>query len=332
MHLRREALQALQAGRGHANVLPDGRILYWDALEGTENNRFSIVAEGGTTFTNDQTRLLDLEDRHGRAARRTRSTGGANPDGARQAAERPADPRAAVQRDLQRRRAVRLTPDLPRRWADPRAGRHRLLGRPRRPRHALRRRRARRPQGDAASSTRRRTTSRRSPTRRTGAGTRRSCRSPTARAGRRRRAQAHQARVPRQPRGLTAQRRADRDLRPEDGQLDGQRHERRALAAAVPAAAPAARRQGLLQHGRAVVQPGRPGLRPGELERRRGLRPDHQELAGPRDPRPQRRHAPRTPTPWRRSNTRSPIWKASVSPASVRTRRFPASEGRPSRS
>ncbi len=40
--------------------LPSGKILYWDALEGTENNKFSIVAEGGTTFTNDAARLLTL--------------------------------------------------------------------------------------------------------------------------------------------------------------------------------------------------------------------------------------------------------------------------------
>ncbi|GAC1434242.1 MAG: hypothetical protein NVSMB51_00960 [Solirubrobacteraceae bacterium] len=40
--------------------LPNGKVLYWDALEGTENNKFSIVAEGGKTFTNDSSRLLDL--------------------------------------------------------------------------------------------------------------------------------------------------------------------------------------------------------------------------------------------------------------------------------
>ncbi len=40
--------------------LPNGKILYWDALEGTENNQFSIVAEGGKTFTNDSARLLNL--------------------------------------------------------------------------------------------------------------------------------------------------------------------------------------------------------------------------------------------------------------------------------
>lgn len=38
--------------------LPNGKILFWDALEGTENNTFSIVGEGGATFTNDSARLL----------------------------------------------------------------------------------------------------------------------------------------------------------------------------------------------------------------------------------------------------------------------------------
>ena len=65
---------------GTLNVLPDGRILYWDALEGTENNRFSIVAEGGTTFTNDQTRLLDLKTHTW--TRPDPLTAGANPNGA----------------------------------------------------------------------------------------------------------------------------------------------------------------------------------------------------------------------------------------------------------
>ncbi len=65
---------------GTMNVLPDGRILYWDALEGTENNRFSIVAEGGTTFTNDQTRVLDLATHSW--TRPNPLTAGANADGA----------------------------------------------------------------------------------------------------------------------------------------------------------------------------------------------------------------------------------------------------------
>ena len=65
---------------GTLNVLPDGRVMYWDALEGTENNRFSIVAEGGTTFTNDQTRVLDLAARSWQ--RPAALTGGANTAGA----------------------------------------------------------------------------------------------------------------------------------------------------------------------------------------------------------------------------------------------------------
>ncbi len=65
---------------GTMNVLPDGRILYWNALEGTENNLYSIVAEGGTTFTNDATRVLDLSKPSWVQPEPLR--GGANPDGA----------------------------------------------------------------------------------------------------------------------------------------------------------------------------------------------------------------------------------------------------------
>ncbi len=65
---------------GTLNILPDGRIFYWNALEGTENNQFSIVSEGGTTFTNDATRVLDLANRDWLRPEPLR--GGANPDGA----------------------------------------------------------------------------------------------------------------------------------------------------------------------------------------------------------------------------------------------------------
>ncbi len=61
--------------------LADGRILFWDALEGTENNKFSIVAEGGTTFTNDASRLLDLRDGAPRFSTPNTFDGGANPKG-----------------------------------------------------------------------------------------------------------------------------------------------------------------------------------------------------------------------------------------------------------
>ena len=41
-------------------ILPDGNILYWDALEGTENVELSIVAEYGFVSENDQSRVLTL--------------------------------------------------------------------------------------------------------------------------------------------------------------------------------------------------------------------------------------------------------------------------------
>ena len=68
-----------------------------------------------------------------------------------------------------------------------------------------------------------------------------------------------------------------------------------ALAAALPAAAPAARRPRLLRRRRPVVQPVRPVLRHGALEHRRRLRPRDEELDEPRHPGPQRRRAGRRP-------------------------------------
>lgn len=74
--------QVCKPAAGTLVNLPNGKILYWDALEGTENNTFSIVAEGGATFTNDSARLLT-----GAASGTPRWTvpspydGGANPAG-----------------------------------------------------------------------------------------------------------------------------------------------------------------------------------------------------------------------------------------------------------
>ena len=45
---------------GTLNVLPSGKLLYWNALEGTENIKTSIVNEYAAKSVNDQTRLLDL--------------------------------------------------------------------------------------------------------------------------------------------------------------------------------------------------------------------------------------------------------------------------------
>lgn len=68
---------------GSIAVMPNGKILYWNALEGTERIKLSIVAEGGSTgILNDQTRVLDLK---GAGAPRWEMPdpvdGGANPGG-----------------------------------------------------------------------------------------------------------------------------------------------------------------------------------------------------------------------------------------------------------
>ena len=42
-------------------VLPNGRVLYWDGLEGEENIKYSIVVEYGDKASNDQSRLLKVD-------------------------------------------------------------------------------------------------------------------------------------------------------------------------------------------------------------------------------------------------------------------------------
>jgi hypothetical protein len=69
---------------GSLAIMPDGRILYWNALEGTERVKLSIVAEAGSTgILNDQTRVLTLRGKgHRPRFRRPRPVdGGANPNG-----------------------------------------------------------------------------------------------------------------------------------------------------------------------------------------------------------------------------------------------------------
>ncbi len=44
-------------------VLPNGKILYWDALEGMEDVKYNVVAEYGASAQNDQSRLMDLASR-----------------------------------------------------------------------------------------------------------------------------------------------------------------------------------------------------------------------------------------------------------------------------
>lgn len=65
---------------GSVAVLNDGRVLYFNALEGTERVEYSVFFEAGHALQNDQTRVLSL----GEQASWTTPTpvdGGANPDG-----------------------------------------------------------------------------------------------------------------------------------------------------------------------------------------------------------------------------------------------------------
>src|SRR3954453_20300215 len=64
---------------GSLNVLPTGKLLYWNALEGTENIKTSIVNEYATKSINDKSRLLDLTGPYW--THPTPNDAGANPGG-----------------------------------------------------------------------------------------------------------------------------------------------------------------------------------------------------------------------------------------------------------
>ncbi|WP_166263282.1 galactose oxidase-like domain-containing protein [Marinobacter caseinilyticus] len=67
---------------GTLALLEDGRILYHNALEGTENVELSIVANFGEVSINDQTRVLSLDENDLPSwVMPTPLRGGANPDG-----------------------------------------------------------------------------------------------------------------------------------------------------------------------------------------------------------------------------------------------------------
>lgn len=67
---------------GTINLLPDGRLLYFNALENTEDVEVSIVAEYGQAAINDQTRVLDLAGEQPTWFAPETLRGGANPLGA----------------------------------------------------------------------------------------------------------------------------------------------------------------------------------------------------------------------------------------------------------
>lgn len=61
--------------------LADGRVLYWNALEGTEAIQTAAVPEGAARTVNDQVRVLTLGNGTPTWARTTPGDGGANPAG-----------------------------------------------------------------------------------------------------------------------------------------------------------------------------------------------------------------------------------------------------------
>jgi len=66
---------------GSIALLPDDRVLYFNALEGTEDAEFSIFFEAGTVVTNDQTRVMSLSGKTAGWMQPSPVDGGANPDG-----------------------------------------------------------------------------------------------------------------------------------------------------------------------------------------------------------------------------------------------------------
>ena len=66
---------------GTMALLHDGRVLYWDALEGTERVQFSVILEFGDQAANDQSRLLTLGAGGPSWTQPAPPDGGANPGG-----------------------------------------------------------------------------------------------------------------------------------------------------------------------------------------------------------------------------------------------------------
>ena len=62
-------------------VLPNGKLVYWDALEGMEDVRLNVVAELGNTGQNDVSRQLDLRSGSPVWTVPGKADGGANPNG-----------------------------------------------------------------------------------------------------------------------------------------------------------------------------------------------------------------------------------------------------------
>lgn len=78
-----DGLAECKPAAGTVALLNDGRILYLNALEGTENVELSIVAEFGEVSVNDQSRVLSLSQNDEPSwLKPSPLRAGANPDGA----------------------------------------------------------------------------------------------------------------------------------------------------------------------------------------------------------------------------------------------------------
>jgi hypothetical protein len=66
---------------GSVTVLPNGKIVYWNALEGTERIERSLITDYGSVALNDQSRLLDLSTNPPTWTVPSPSDAGANPGG-----------------------------------------------------------------------------------------------------------------------------------------------------------------------------------------------------------------------------------------------------------
>ena len=77
----KEGVTVCKPTAGSVTVLASGKVLYWNALEGTERVQASIVAEYGAVALNDQSRTLDLLGSTPKWGFPKNNDGGANPDG-----------------------------------------------------------------------------------------------------------------------------------------------------------------------------------------------------------------------------------------------------------
>ncbi|MEC7377858.1 MAG: galactose oxidase, partial [Pseudomonadota bacterium] len=79
---RADGMDECKPAAGTMALLRDGRLLYLNALEGTENVELSIVAEFGEVSVNDQTRVLSLDENDNPSwLKPSPLDAGANPDG-----------------------------------------------------------------------------------------------------------------------------------------------------------------------------------------------------------------------------------------------------------